>query len=499
MKLRNYQEECIQAVWSEIKERDHALVVASTGSGKTLCFVEFIKRCASMMERAEREFKALILVHKVDLVTQTKERFNQFASELGVGLYCGTLNEKNTKEKVTVGSIDSIKSAEIENYNIVIVDEYHRHYNRKSYYTLKDQIRIKNPKCKFIYFTATPYGGRGYVYGNEEDEIKKPCFQIGMTELIKKGFLVEPIFQERAGKFDTKELKTNTNGDFSQVAVINLSKDDKKTKLQIDNSLIAAKDRKKLLWCCTCIEHSETVERMLLELGESAVAVHSKQNQKRQNELVESFEHGPIRHLITVTKLSEGTDIPCIDCIVILRPTRSPILYVQVVGRGLRLFEGKKDCLVLDYGGVVEALGHPKKPYIKPIGKRAEVKERAITCPHCFRLNFYPIDTCGCGYQFLKDERTVDRLQKLKLIPYDPNRANKIAVYDWYVHWNYISKSGKTMVMIVYKTLTGNYNQYILKNHAVLDYIRFLDDYKKGAPPYISLNDKKFVKKRLYA
>ena len=497
MELRDYQQDCLDSIFKEIKKKNDALVVASTGAGKTAVFVKLVEKCSQMMSAAGRDFKAMVLVQKIDLVTQTRDRFNSFAKELDVGLYCGSLNEDETDSEVIIASIDSIKKEDIL-VNLLVVDEAHQFYSRKSYAVFVEKLRKINPKLKIVGFTATPYGKTGFIYGNEGDAIEKPCFTIGMKELVDRGYLLPVVFKGSEESFNTEGLKIS-GGDFLQKDIIALSDGIEKTKLQITNALKHLEGRKKIVWCCTCIDHAKSVEKILREFGEKALSVHSRLPVKRQFQFVDAFENGDFRHLTSVTKLSEGTDIPAIDAIVCLRPTRSPKLYVQMVGRGLRTYGDLKDCLFLDFGGVVEALGHPSNPYVKEKNTRKK-KVNAIICPSCRELNFAPVKTCSCGYEFLKDEREIDRLQNLGLVPYDPKNKRKLSVLKWSIHWHFKAKSGRAMVLISYYTMKGVKRQYIPKLKGNKYYIEFVEDHKKGCPPYIEMDEKnKFVKRRVYA
>ena len=503
MHLREYQKKCIESIYNEIKKLPSALVVAATGSGKTVVFVKFIEFCFEKMRRFRKDetFRVMILVHKVDLVTQTQEKLNQFAKHLNISIYCGSLNKKELDSEIIIGSIDSIKKHDLK-INLLIVDEYHRFHKRKSYHQYKAKLLEINPKLKSCYFTATPYAERGYVYG-EDEEIKKPCFEIGMTELIKQGHLVKPIFSEGKDKYDTSELRRDSKGEFvgkDLLAMVTSNPD--KIKRQVASAIEALNSRSKTIWCCTSIEHAEQVEVELMAHGERVVCVHSKKPIVRQAELVDAFSTGSINHLVSVTKLSEGTDIPCIDSVVCMRPTRSPTLYVQMIGRGLRPHEGKEDCLFLDYGDVVASLGHPSNPHIRKKRDKKTDTPKAIICPACRSLNFAPISNCeSCGYDYLKDEREVDRLKALNLLPYDPKRDNKIAVISWHVDWQYRSKkTGKAAVLIRYQTLAGLKMQYITRNHINREYGKFLNEHGRGKPDYVIVNESNnaFVKTRIY-
>jgi hypothetical protein len=137
-------------------------------------------------------------------------------------------------------------------------------------------------------------------------------------------------------------------------------------------------------------------------MPERAVCVHSLMKSAEQTDALREFEQGDTRHLVFVSKVSEGYDFPAIDAVVLFRPMRSPTLYIQTVGRGLRLHPDKSDCLVLDYGKVVSHCGRLDRPVVQEDllvlgddGKRRaahvedKVDYRVVTCDHCGMFNFF--------------------------------------------------------------------------------------------------------------
>jgi hypothetical protein len=133
--------------------------------------------------------------------------------------------------------------------------------------------------------------------------------------------------------------------------------------------------------------------------------IHS---QKDNN--IKEFEDGNLRHLVFVSIVSEGYDYPPIDAIVLMRPTRSPVLYVQIVGRGLRPYKDKVNCLVLDYGRVIETLGHISDPLINAGKKSKGVTEIKMKfCPQCYEYCQLSAQTCPeCEYQFSSSKKEVN-------------------------------------------------------------------------------------------
>lgn len=367
------------------------LVQLPTGAGKTVIFVKLI---ASLVERHAKA-RVCILVPKVVLVPQTIEKLEAEISEEDLGMVCGTLNVKNSNT-VTVASVESILNHGDFDFNVIIVDEAHRMEKNKSAVSFISKCREQKKHCYIIRFTATPY-----------NIARKPVFKLTLDDLITEGYLADYTFKSTKETFDTSQVDI-TAGDFNIDQLGSLVCNPEKAHNQVEDALSRTKDRNKAVWTCVNIEHAELIRNTIQKYGEEASIVHSKMSLAERLSNIQEFENGNTKHLVSITIVAEGYDYPAIDAVVLLRPTRSPVLYVQMVGRGLRLFPGKEDCLVLDYGEVYKYLGSPNSPKIRKKGERRKSEKEAeiLECPECRSINFLPASKCKtCGYVFYKEEK----------------------------------------------------------------------------------------------
>lgn len=406
MKLRDYQLECIDATWDELYRGETALVQAPTGSGKTLTFSHLIKKCLEQ----HAGMRVVILMGRVDLVLQTEAAIARVVERRHVGAYCGSLNRREINRPVTVASIHSVVDIETPAYNLVIVDEVHNLDQAEgSYIKFIDKQRAKNPKLKIVGFTATPFRSDGVIYG-EEKIFKRLCYKKTIQDMIAMGYLCRPVLKQAENAFDTGNLRIRA-GEYMAEDVDALVSDEAVMLSQVREALDKMKGRKAVAWATANIDHCERLLKLLQAEGESATAIHSKQARDARGGNLSSFTSGRARHMVFVSILSEGFDHPPIDCIVLMRPTRSPVLYVQTVGRGLRIYPGKDDCLVLDYGQVVRELGPLDDPKVK--GKKGEGEAVLKLCPQCSSWVAGGFRQCpDCSYEFPPPLAAEDKLTK---------------------------------------------------------------------------------------
>lgn len=375
-----------------------ALCVLPTAGGKTEIFIAIIQKAISL----KPDFKCVVILNKVSLLRQTKRRIEKALPGIAVSVFSGTEQEKDLSGQVIVATIQSIYDTKIDGINSAIIDECHNIGSEDGRYQKFLELN-KHEKFKTIGFTATPYRANdGHIYG-EDKFFKKIAFRLPMKELIDEGFLVKPILKKPDEQFDTKDLKIKM-GDYDQVELSRLVSDDYKISRQINDAISRLKDRKYVVWSCVNIEHCEKVFNALKDRGESVFRIHSKMSDEERTSSTNGFETSG-RHLVFVTIVSEGYDFPAIDAIVLMRPTRSPVMYVQVVGRGLRLSKDKTDCLVLDYGQIVESLGPVDDPKVRKKGERnrstGDGPKLVKLCETCGSYSPPAAKFCeDCGAQF---------------------------------------------------------------------------------------------------
>lgn len=382
--------------------KKHAvLTVMPMGTGKTECFIELCKRAIEK----KPDVRILILLNKVMLVDQTVRRLAGHLSERTIGVYCGTLNRKEL-HPITVASIQSVYDQDLSGINIVILDEAHRMTvdEDSQYQVLLRSLITSNKKLKILGFTATPYRSNGYIYGKEE-LFKEIDFKYDIKDAIRDGYLVPPKLKATTQGYDTTGVALRL-GDFDIGELSKLVESEDKISAQVAEAMLRLSGRNKIAWACTTIEHAQKLHALI---PEPASIIHSKMGRPDQEKNRHEFEFGTVRHIVFVTMLSEGVDIPCIDAIALCRPTRSPTLALQTIGRALRLFPGKKDALILDFGEVIQSIGPLDDPRIPEKGSRKGQSAPAVMkfCKGC--LEYVPVATLvcpECHMEFPKPERS---------------------------------------------------------------------------------------------
>lgn len=412
MKLRPYQEGAIEAIfhwWNE--GRGNALVVASTGAGKTIIFAHLIMRILLQWTGT----RILVLAHRQELIEQTADKILKVWPDAPVGVYCAGLGRKEMDCLITVASRDSLvrNVDKLPTQDIVICDEAHNipFSETSSYRKIFDALLKKNRQITITGFSATPYrNNTGFIYGNDANHIfSEPTFEIGLMELIHGGYLV-PVTSKAVKKeaiADTSNVRT-TAGDFNQGDLDNLMADERLAKACCHEWWRLAwlgGDARPTVFYCVSIRHAELVSEQLRQLGITAPVVHSdtkKLKKAEREERIRKFSSGEIHALVNVGILTEGNDIPRISCIALMRPTKSLGLFMQIVGRGLRLSPetGKTDCLLLDFGGCLERFG-PVDMARPPSPRKKD--PRVKTCESCGEILSIHARTChGCGFKFME-------------------------------------------------------------------------------------------------
>lgn len=408
MKLRDYQLEGIEAIWQELLKENTSLVVLPTGTGKTELFMALVKRAIE----AKPNLKTVVAMGRIDLVAQTERRFRKMFTPQQVGVWCRSLGRKEFTRQITIASIHSAKdAASFGPIDLIIVDEVHRFdQDNGAYLTFVERAMNLNGRLKIVGFTATPFRANGEIFG-EGKMFKRVTYRKGVKEMIALGFLAPPKMKGAKNAFDVSALRVRA-GEFMQEDISALVSNEALVQAQVDDALSRMEDRVCVAWATANIEHCNMVADHLMNKGELATTVHSKLDKVTRQSNLSGFTDGIIRHMVFVTILSEGFDHPPIDCIVLMRPTRSPVLYVQTVGRGLRISPDKTDCLVLDYGQVIRTLGPIDEPRIR---KKGEEKGEAVMkeCPECLEMVAGGCRFCpDCDFEFPPPPKPAEKLDR---------------------------------------------------------------------------------------
>jgi len=403
--LRPYQIKALDSIMADLEREPAVLLQAPTGSGKTIIFAEAIRRWLGLYPGA----RVTVVAHRQELITQAREKLVKVWPEGAwkIGLACASLGPVNVRPPVVIGSVQTLarrRPMESER-RLLIIDEAHHvpGENRGGQYLglIRDLLE-KNAGLRVLGVTATPFRlGHGYIYGSGAKAgnlFPRLNFKISLAELTAEGYLAP--FRAREGLAlggDLERVKI-TRGEYDQGQLNALL-----LKLVHIESAVAAYEkygegRNKALVFAVSIEHAKKLAEAFNRAGHPAAAVHSQMSGRA--EILADFEAGGLKVLINIGVLTEGWDSPAVDLILLCRPTKSPALFVQMVGRGSRPHPGKKDFLVLDLADNFKTHGDPSAPRVViPSGGCGEPPYK--TCPNCRALLAASRMTCpDCGHKW---------------------------------------------------------------------------------------------------
>lgn len=388
--LRPYQEAAVEETLKHFRRsRDPALMVLPTGAGKSLVIAELARIARG---------RVLVLAHVKELVEQNSEKFMSY--ELEAGIYSAGLDRKDTSEKVIFGGIQSVARAPssfFDEFSLVVIDECHRVSGEggTQYTEVLETVRLKNPRVCILGLTATPYRlDTGWIYQVHNKGVirsvsprffRRCLFELTLKEMIESGYLTPPVqIDAPVASYDFSKLTSDLGRrPYSQAELEGILKDQSRiTPVIVENILDLSRERSGVLIFASTVSHARHVLSLLPE-GESALVLGETEADQR-DATIERFKSRQLKYLVNVSVLTTGFDAPHVDVVAILRPTESVSLYQQIVGRGLRLAEGKEDCLVLDYTGVPHDILRPEVSDRKPSPDAVPVK---VSCPSCATEN----------------------------------------------------------------------------------------------------------------
>ena len=274
------------------------------------------------------------------------------------------------------------------------------------YRTFLEDARKVNPNLRVIGLTATPFRMKSGMICEPGNVLNEVCYEIGVKELIVQGYLCPLVTKGAAQPLDTSGLHVRA-GEFIAGEAEDLMDTDELVESACREIIEQTRDRRSALAFTTGVRHGEHVATALRRMTSEPVAtVFGETASEERDRVLAEFKAGRIKYLVNVNVLTMGFDAPNIDCVAMVRPTLSPGLYYQMVGRGFRLNEGKENCLVLDFGGNVLRHGPVDAIRIQAVNHRGNGEAPAKQCPECQSLIAAGYAVCpDCGYEFPPPER----------------------------------------------------------------------------------------------
>ncbi|NLE59906.1 MAG: DEAD/DEAH box helicase [Planctomycetes bacterium] len=404
--LRPHQVEAINAVYGHLRSRDdHPCVVIPTAGGKTPVMATVCRDAVQQWNG-----RVLILAHVRELLEQAVDRLHAMAPDLWnrIGVYSAGLRSRDTEHPIIVAGVQSVyrRAAELDRFDLILIDEAHMipPDGEGMYRTFLSEAKVVNPNVRLIGLTATPYRMTSGNICGPDNLLNHICYEVGVRELIVQGYLCPLKSKAGRRKVDTSGLHLR-GGEFIAGEIEQLMDDDSLVRSACREIVEHTQNRRSVLIFAAGVQHALHVQRVLSELRHDCGFVCGDTLPFERAETLRRFRDGQLKYLVNVNVLTTGFDAPNIDCVALLRPTNSPGLYYQMVGRGFRLHPGKDDCLVLDFGGNILRHGPVDALRVKERNEgsgEAPAKE----CPKCQAVIHAAYAVCPeCGFEFPPPQR----------------------------------------------------------------------------------------------
>ena len=349
IKLFDYQEDMKERIEKALRLHRSVMAQMPTGTGKTYLLTAVID---SFVSNNPME-KVWIVAHRRELVSQIDETVRKFHSY-------STSNTSSLLSSVKAMSIQWLMRHydEIEEEpGMIVIDEAH-HALAKTYKEMWERF----PNAMFLGLTATPCRLNGKGFTDLFDVLVQSW---GVPEFISKGRLATYDFVSIKSDGVTQRLidslqKRGADGDY-QNKEMDMLLNKKPSIERLYRSLEEyGKDRKGIVYAIN-ISHAQKITKLYQEHGVKAIAIDSKTPAAERQQDIEAFKKGDIQVLVNVDIFSEGFDCPDVEFVQLARPTLSLAKYLQMVGRGLRVAKGKKNCVIIDNVGLYRVFGLPSQ------------------------------------------------------------------------------------------------------------------------------------------
>ncbi len=437
MKLRPYQNDAITAIYNYFMTKvGNPIVAMPTGTGKSVVIGEFTR---SLFHYYPTQ-RVMMLTHVKELIEQNLSKLLTLWPTAPAGVYSAGMKRKESHFPITFGGVGTVAKASPDRFgrvDLLLIDECHLLSQHEStmYQVIIRGLREINPALKVIGFTATDYRlgwGRLSEGGGLFTDV---CFDLTGLEpfnkLVAEGYICPLIPKRTSMQYDLTGVKIH-GGEYKQDQLQAAVDKNELTYNAVREMVELGHDRAHWLVFASGVEHAEHVTAMLESFSVPACVIHSKLNDDDRAERINGFKSGKYRAAVNNNVLTTGFDFPGIDLIGMLRPTSSPSLWVQMLGRGTRpvYHEGatpdmledmdmrleaikwgpKQNCLVLDFAANTRRLGPINDPVIpRPKTKGGGGVAPVKICEACGVYNHASVRFCiGCGAEFPKHIKIAD-------------------------------------------------------------------------------------------
>lgn len=408
--LRDYQLEASSSIFAYFEsKKGNPLVVIPTAGGKSLVIADFIAHAYAVYPGTHIS----LVSHVSELIVQNAQELAEYAPHLRISFCSDKLGAKDLSGDVVMGTIQSMYKRAFKYPkapDILLIDEAHllSPEDGTMYRRFIEELKVINPYLKVVGFTATPFRAtHGYLHKGKGRLFTDICYEIGIIDLINRGYLVPIITPQVQTRMDVHGVKM-VGGDYAQGQLERAVDVDMLTRACVREIIEFGQARNKWLVFTAGLNHCLHVRDEIRRYGISCEMVTGETPTEERNSILSRFKSGDVKCVVNVMVLTTGFNAPAIDLMAFMRPTRSPVLYIQTAGRGMRTFPEKSDCMLLDFGQVVEALGPIDQVHIKE-KKKGKGEAPIKYCPECGAECHAALAKCNnCGYEFPPHEIDID-------------------------------------------------------------------------------------------
>lgn len=465
LELRHYQKKAVEALFDGTAQ-GHPLVVLPTGTGKSLVIADF---CRSALEYFPTT-RIIIATHVKELVAQNYAEFDRIWPFAPAGVYSAGLNRRDTDDQILFCGIQSAyrRAYDFQRCDLLLIDEAHTipKSGEGMWRTFIKDLTDINPDMKVCGLTATDFRmDSGSLTQGKEKLFTHVAYEYGILEALKDGYLCPVIPKHMATIYDVSSVEKR-GGEYVPGALEKAVNIDSKTKAAIDEVEQCGQDRKSWLIFSSGNAHAEAIHAELKARGYKGECVTQETDRGTRDRAVRDIRAGNIRYIVNNRIFTTGFNAPNIDLLVDLGPTQSAGLHVQKIGRGMRLCDGKTDCLLLDFARNTDRHGPLDQIRARKTGEGGNGQPPVKVCEKCHCTCFAGVRFCpDCGNEFPAAEIKIQTTASKAPVVSTQIKPEWLDVMS--VYYSSHTAQGKTVpvMKVTYTTWGGSINEYVCFEH----------------------------------
>lgn len=489
---REYQIEAVSSLYwyFENYPEGNPVIAMPTGTGKSIVIALFLQ---SVYQQWPGQ-KILVLTHVKELIQQNYDELVGLWPQAPAGIYSSGLNRRDTRNAIVFAGIASVakRADEFGRVDLLLIDEAHLVSPTETtmYRKFIAQLMVTNPMLRVIGLTATPWRlGHGKITEGEQALFSDICFDItginAFNRLIAEGFLASLVPKPTQTVLNIDGVGMR-GGEFIQGEMQRAVDIDSITEMALREAMEYGHNRQSWLIFCAGVEHACNTARILNDLGVPCGVVHSDMSPEERKQTFDDFKSGKLRALANNNIATTGFNHPPVDLIIMLRPTASAVLWVQMLGRGTRPYDPrrpgrvdpiafplyKRNCLVLDFAGNTKRLGPVNDPVVPnkkgKKGGKAPVKlcEKCNTMVHASLVwcNIELDDGTICNNEFPREVKLMVEAGTDQLVKGD-NPVVEVFKVDHITYTTHTKSDRPDSIKVSYYCGMQSFNEYVCCEH----------------------------------